>query len=290
MFLEYIVNNEKSIREVLIVHYHFSNRYCLHLKVNNNIYLNDDNQLIYLDKVVNNGDKVSIKLDDEENNCNILPKFMPLDILYEDDYIIALNKPPHMPVHPSLEHFDDSLSNGLKFYFDSINLKRKIRPINRLDKDTSGIVLFAKFPFIQYSLQNYNKEYITIVNGRIENDGVIDKPIARKNNSIIERCVSDEGKNAITEYKVLKNFSISNKEYTMLRCILHTGRTHQIRVHFRYIGHSILGDTLYGEKSNLIDRQALHASKITFLHPVTKKEIMISCTLPDDMKKIIESV
>lgn len=290
MFLEYIVNNEKSIREVLIVHYHFSNRYCLHLKVNNNIYLNNDNQLIYLDKVVNNGDKVSIKLDDEENSCNILPKFMPLDILYEDDYIIALNKPPHMPVHPSLEHFDDSLSNGLKFYFDSINLKRKIRPINRLDKDTSGIVLFAKFPFIQYSLQNYNKEYITIVNGRIENDGVIDKPIARKNNSIIERCVSDEGKNAITEYKVLKNFSISNKEYTMLRCILHTGRTHQIRVHFRYIGHSILGDTLYGEKSNLIDRQALHASKITFLHPVTKKEIMISCTLPDDMKKIIESV
>ena len=285
MFLEYIVNNEKSIREVLIVHYHFSNRYCLHLKINNNIYLNDDNQLIYLDKVVNNGDKVSIKLDDEENNCNILPKFVPLDILYEDDYIIA-----HMPVHPSLEHFDDSLSNGLKFYFDSINLKRKIRPINRLDKDTSGIVLFAKFPFIQYSLQNYNKEYITIVNGRIENDGVIDKPIARKNNSIIERCVSDEGKNAITEYKVLKNFSISNKEYTMLRCILHTGRTHQIRVHFRYIGHSILGDTLYGEKSNLIDRQALHASKITFLHPVTKKEIMISCTLPDDMKKIIESV
>ena len=290
MFLEYIVNNEKSIRDVLIGHYHFSNRYCLHLKVNNNIYLNDDNQLIYFDKVVNNGDKVSIKLDDEENNCNILPKFMPLDILYEDDYIIALNKPPHMPVHPSLEHFNDSLSNGLKFYFDSINLKRKIRPINRLDKDTSGIVLFAKFPFIQYSLQNYNKEYITIVNGRIENDGVIDKPIARKNNSIIERCVSDEGKNAITEYKVLKNFSISNKEYTMLRCILHTGRTHQIRVHFRYIGHSILGDTLYGEKSNLIDRQALHASKITFLHPVTKKEIMISCTLPDDMKKIIESV
>ena len=290
MFLEYIVNNEKSIREVLIVHYHFSNRYCLHLKVNNNIYLNDDNQLIYLDKVVNNGDKVSIKLDDEENNCNILPKFMPLDILYEDDYIIALNKPPHMPVHPSLEHFNDSLSNGLKFYFDSINLKRKIRPINRLDKDTSGIVLFAKFPFIQYSLQNYNKEYITIVNGRIENDGVIDKPIARKNNSIIERCVSDEGKNAITEYKVLKNFSISNKEYTMLRCILHTGRTHQIRVHFSFIGHSILGDTLYGKKSNLIDRQALHASKITFLHPVTKKEISISCTLPDDMKKIIESV
>ncbi len=290
MFLEYIVNNEKSIREVLIVHYHFSNRYCLHLKVNNNIYLNDDNQLIYLDKVVNNGDKVSIKLDDEENNCNILPKFVPLDILYEDDYIIALNKPPHMPVHPSLEHFDDSLSNGLKFYFDSINLKRKIRPINRLDKDTSGIVLFAKFPFIQYSLQNYNKEYITIVNGRIENDGVIDKPIARKNNSIIERCVSDEGKNAITEYKVLKNFSISHKEYTMLRCILHTGRTHQIRVHFSYIDHSILGDTLYGEKSDLINRQALHASKITFLHPVTKKEIMISCTLPDDMKKIIESV
>lgn len=93
MFLEYIVNNEKSIREVLIVHYHFSNRYCLHLKINNNIYLNDDNQLIYLDKVVNNGDKVSIKLDDEENNCNILPKFVPLDILYEDDYIIALNSP-----------------------------------------------------------------------------------------------------------------------------------------------------------------------------------------------------
>ena len=258
------------------------------MKVNNKIYLNDNNMNIYLDKTVKVGDKISIDLNDEEENSNIVPKDIPLDILYEDDYIIALNKPPHMPVHPSIEHFEDSLSNGLKFYFDNIGLKRKIRPINRLDRDTSGIVLFAKFPFIQYSLKNYHKEYVSIVNGRIEKDGIIDKPISRKDNSIIERCVSNEGKRAITEYKVLKNFSIDNKEYTLLRCILHTGRTHQIRVHFSSIGHALLGDTLYGVESNLINRQALHASRITFLHPMTKKEINISCTLPYDMKKIIE--
>ena len=288
MVLEYLVNNEKNVRDILINYFQFSNRFCLYLKVNNKIYLNDNNMNIYLDKTVKVGDKISIDLNDEEENSNIVPKDIPLDILYEDDYIIALNKPPHMPVHPSIEHFDDSLSNGLKFYFDNIGLKRKIRPINRLDRDTSGIVLFAKFPFIQYSLKNYHKEYVSIVNGKIEKDGIIDKPISRKDNSIIERCVSNEGKRAITEYKVLKNFSIDNKEYTLLRCILHTGRTHQIRVHFSSIGHALLGDTLYGVESNLINRQALHASRITFLHPMTKKEINISCTLPYDMKKIIE--
>lgn len=289
MILEYVVKHEKNIRDVLINYFHFSNKVCHYLKVNNLINLNNSKKIIYLDKNVNMGDKISIDLDFEENNSNIVSKNMPLDILYEDDYIIAINKPPFVPVHPSLEHFEDSLSNGVKFYFDSINLKRKIRPINRLDKNTSGIVLFAKFPFIQYSLTQYYKEYKAIVCGKIENDGVIDKAIARKDGSIIERCISENGKRAITEYKVIKNISIDNKDYTLLKCILHTGRTHQVRVHFSSIGHSILGDSLYGTKSDLINRQALHASKIVFMHPITNEKIEISCLIPDDMKKIIEN-
>lgn len=288
MVLEYIVNDEKNIREVLFNYFQFSNRFCLYLKINNRIYLNNSNIKIYLDKPVNVGDKVSIDLDFEEESSNIIPKNMTLDILYEDDYMIAINKPPHMPVHPSMEHFEDSLSNGIKFYFDTISLKKKIRPINRLDKDTSGIVLFAKVPFIQYSIKNFNKEYIAIVNGKVDVDGIIDKPIDRKENSIIERCISANGKKAITEYKVLKVFSIDDNDYSLLRCILHTGRTHQIRVHFSSIGHPILGDTLYGVESNLINRQALHASKITFFHPIKKKPITISCPIPTDIKKIIE--
>ena len=274
MVLEYIVNDEKNIREVLFNYFQFSNRFCLYLKINNRIYLNNSNIKIYLDKPVNVGDKVSIDLDFEEESSNIIPKNMTLDILYEDDYMVAINKPPHMPVHPSMEHFEDSLSNGIKFYFDTISLKKKIRPINRLDKDTSGIVLFAKVPFIQYSIKNFNKEYIAIVNGKVDVDGIIDKPIDRKENSIIERCISANGKKAITEYKVLKVFSIDDNDYSLLRCILHTGRTHQIRVHFSSIGHPILGDTLYGVESNLINRQALHASKITFFHPIKKSQLL----------------
>lgn len=222
--------------------------------------------------LVKENDLIKVNLDFEEDNANIVSVKMNLKILYEDDSLLIVDKPPHMPVHPSLNHYENSLSNGVKYYFDSINLHRLIRPINRLDKDTSGIVMFAKNEYIQSRLTNYTKEYIAIVVGTLEGNGIIDKPIKRKANSIIERCVDENGEKAITEYEVLKNFNINGEDLTEVKCILHTGKTHQIRVHMASIGHAILGDTLYGKESDLIDRQALHAFKVKFIHPIVKKK------------------
>jgi len=215
---------------------------------------------------------------------------MDLDILYEDDGMLIVNKPPFIPVHPSMEHYEDSLSNGVKYYFDTINLKRKIRPVNRLDKNTSGIVIFAKNEYIQECLVKqmksgtYEKIYLALVDGIIDKEKqIIDAPIARKEDSIIERCVSSTGYTAITIIELLKSFY----DYSLIRCTLKTGRTHQIRVHTSYIGHPILGDDLYGKKSDEINRQALHAYKINFIHPISKEKIKIQAELLDDIRKLI---
>ncbi len=279
MDLIYTVQNEINIRQVLREHFGISNKLLLKLKQNKKIYLNNSNN-IYLDMSVKENDLIKVNLDFEEDNSNIVPTKMNLKILYEDDSLLIIDKPPHMPVHPSLNHYENSLSNGVKYYFDSVNLHRLIRPINRLDKDTSGIVMFAKNEYIQSRLTNYTKEYIAIVVGTLEGKGIIDKPIKRKANSIIERCVDENGEKAITEYEVLKNFNINGEDLTEVKCILRTGRTHQIRVHMASINHPILGDTLYGQESNLIDRQALHAFKVKFIHPITKKEIEIISPIP----------
>ena len=279
MDLNYTIHNEINIRQVLREHFGISNRLLLKLKRNKKIYLNNSNN-IYLDIPTKVNDLIRVNLDFEENNSNIVPTKMNLNILYEDDSLLIIDKPPHMPVHPSLNHYENSLSNGVKYYFDSINMHRLIRPINRLDKDTSGIVMFAKNEYIQSRLTNYIKEYIAIVVGKLEGKGIIDKPIKRKADSIIERCVDENGEKAITEYEVLKNFNINGEDLTEVKCLLHTGKTHQIRVHMASINHPILGDTLYGKESNLIDRQALHAFKIKFIHPITKKEIEVISPIP----------
>lgn len=287
MELKYIVKNEVNIRQVLREKFGISERLLIKLKKSKKIFLNGDNN-IYVDKLIKPKDEVKINLDFEEDNSNIVPIKMNLDILYEDDAFIILNKPPHMPVHPSINHYEDSLCNGVKYYFNSINLKRKIRPINRLDKDTSGIVIFAKNEYVQDKMNGYTKEYLTVVTGKLTDNGFITKPIARKKNSIIERCINEFGEKAITEYYVLKNFKINNQELSLVKCILHTGKTHQIRVHMSSILHPILGDTLYGTVSSHINRQALHAYKVQFLHPISKKIIEVVAPIPRDINKIIK--
>lgn len=176
---------------------------------------------------------------------------------------------------------------GVKYYFETINLKRKIRPVNRLDKDTSGIVIFAKNEYVQESLirqmksNDFKKEYIAFLDGIVEKDSEkIQMPIARKSNSIIEREISKDGETAVSYLEVLKRYD----DYTKVKYTLETGRTHQLRVHSKYIGHSILGDSLYGKPSLKINRQALHAYKITFIHPISNKEIVLEVDLPEDMK------
>ena len=277
MKLQYIVNekcNYRNLREVLKAHFNISDRLLLKLKKSNKIFVN--NNSTYIDKILKLNDVIEIYIDFEEDNSNIVPVKMDLNIIYEDDALLIVNKSAGIPVHPSMDHFEDSLSNVVRYYFDSIGLKKKIRPVNRLDKNTSGIVIFAKNEYIQECLirqmknGKFYKEYIAICEGNFENlKGVIDSPIARKENSIIERCVNENGDKAITEYEVLSYNK--DKNYSVVKCVLKTGRTHQIRVHLSYIGHPILGDTLYGHSSNLISRQALHAYKVSFIHPIVNK-------------------
>lgn len=288
MNLKYIVEKEFNIRQVLREKFGVSARLLTKLKKNKQIFLNGNNN-IFLDKQVMSGDIIEFSLDFDEDNSNIFPSEMDLNILYEDDCLIIVNKPAHMPVHPSLNHYTDSLSNGLKFYFDKINLKRKIRPVNRLDKDTSGIVIFAKNEYVQDRIRITSKIYLAILTGHLEGSGIINKPIARKDKSIIERCIDENGEKAITEYSVIKNFKIENEEFSLVKCILHTGRTHQIRVHMSSINHPIIGDSLYGMESKYIDRQALHAYKIKFIHPITKKEIEVTAPIPDDIKNVLDN-
>lgn len=292
MKLNYTIKNNENfdnIKEILKTKFEISDRLLLKLKTNNKIFLN--NFPINIKSPVTPGDTIDVFLDFEEDNSNIVPTKMNLNILYEDNFLLVINKPAGLPVHPSILHYEDSLSNGIKYYYDSINLKKKIRPVNRLDKDTSGIVIFAKNEYIQECLVRqmktniFIKEYIAICTGKFEKtSGTINKPIARKPGSIIERCIDDNGDHSVTHYDVI----CSNNSLSVVHLILETGRTHQIRVHLSSIGNAIIGDTLYGESSNLISRQALHSYKVSFVHPVTLAEIELVAPLYDDMKCIIE--
>lgn len=237
------------------------------------------------------GDILTVVLEMEEDNSNIVPTKMALDIVYEDSHMLIINKSAGIAVHPSILHFDNSLSNGIKYYFDNIGLHKKIRAVNRIDLNTSGLVLFAKNEYIQECLikqmanKAFEKTYLAIVCGHMPKlKGLVNAPIARKENSIIERCISSSGQTSITHYEVIKEF----EKYSLVACTLETGRTHQIRVHMAYIGNPLLGDSLYGSNNtSLISRQALHSYKMSFIHPIYNKPILIEAKLPKDMEKLI---
>lgn len=293
MNLSYQIDKDEHYDNVLHVlkeQFLLSDRLITKLKKANKIYLNS--LPTYTKKSVTVGDTVSVLIDFEEDNSNIVASNIPLNIIYEDDYLLVLNKPANIAIHPSILHFDNSLSNGVKFYFDKLGLKKKIRIVNRLDRNTSGIVIFAKNEYIQECLikqmktNEFKKEYLAIAKGFLESkSGTLNFPIARKEGSIIERTVSSDGDSAITHYDVVKEFN----NLSLVHITLGTGRTHQIRVHFSYIGHPILGDTLYGRPSELINRQALHSYKLTFTHPVTKKVLSLEAPLPNDIKNILNN-
>lgn len=293
MNLSYQIDKDEHYDNVLHVlkeQFLLSDRLITKLKKANKIYLNS--LPTYTKKSVTVGDTVSVLIDFEEDNSNIVASNIPLNIIYEDDYLLVLNKPANIAIHPSILHFDNSLSNGVKFYFDKLGLKKKIRIVNRLDRNTSGIVILAKNEYIQECLikqmktNEFKKEYLAIAKGILESkSGTLNFPIARKEGSIIERTVSSDGDSAITHYDVVKEFN----NLSLVHIVLETGRTHQIRVHFSHIGHPILGDTLYGSPSELINRQALHSYKLTFIHPVTKKVLSLEAPLPNDIKNIINN-
>ena len=289
MILQTIVNEEnKTINEIIQKKFSFSHRLFSKIIKEKMIFVNG----VFLDtrSIAKLNDLITVDLNYEEDNSNIVAKKMNIDIIYEDDGLLILNKPAGIAVHPSMLHYEDSLASGVKYYLEYKGIHKKIRPVNRLDLNTSGVVIFAKNEYIQENLirqmekNTFKKEYIAIVKGKIIDDkGIIDKPIARKQGSIIERCISELGQKAVTEYEVIER----NNEYTVVKCTLLTGRTHQIRVHMASIGHPILGDTVYGSGSSLISRQALHSYKISFIHPIEKLKMEFIAELPESFLSMI---
>lgn len=201
-----------------------------------------------------------------------------VEVLYQDEQLIVFNKPPFMPVHPSIKHQGDTLGN----YFSSICKGLTFRPVNRLDRDTSGCVIVAKTQFAARALQQtYEKTYYAICHGIFEeDDGIIDAPIAREQESIIKRCVRNDGQAAVTRYKVLER----SDKYSLLKLKIENGRTHQIRVHMAYIGHPIAGDDLYGGSMEDYSRQALHCGDIEFTHPISGDIIKIHSPFELELK------
>lgn len=205
-----------------------------------------------------------------------------INILYEDEDIIAADKPANMPVHESRNHRGDTLSNAV-----AGNCPGAFRAIYRLDRDTSGIVLIAKNELAAAKLAGkVKKYYYAVACGIIEGGGTIDKPIKRERESIIKRCAARDGERAVTHYEALAH----NAKYTLLKLELETGRTHQIRVHLAHIGFPLAGDDLYGGSTKDIKRQALHCRDIYFTHPVSGKRIHIFSEFPQDIKKLTEGM
>lgn len=299
MKLEYIVAKEdesKLLKDILKNKLYISNVLLKKLKLCKGIFVN--NTSTFTNYKVKQNDKILVDLDLIERTNRFMDKFTlidrPLDILYEDDYLLIVNKPSNMPVHPSSDNYENTLSNIVANYLKNQNIFN-IHIITRLDKDTTGICIFAKNEYIQelFIRKKENiklkKEYLAICNGIIQKKhDIIEKNIARKEGTIILREVNNNGDYAKTEYFIESiNYE---KNYTIVKVLLHTGRTHQIRVHMSYIGHALLGDDLYSDNIEIckyIQRQALHAIKITFNHPITNKNITIEAKIPDDLSKFI---
>lgn len=250
MLLKYIVGDNKNLRSILKDELNISSRLFNKIK-NKYVFVNGEHAIYYKDLNVNDVVEVDFRYDDDYYNNIVSNPDIKFEIVYEDDWLLIVNKGANLPVHPSLNHYDISLSNGIRAYFDKIGLNKTVRLVNRIDKDTTGLVVIAKCEYIQESLikqmndDSFIKEYIAIARGLVDSSGVIDFPIARKDGSIIERCVDlVRGENAITNYVRLNHNP--ELDISLVKCRLLTGRTHQIRVHFAYIGHPLLGDSLYG--------------------------------------------
>lgn len=296
--MDFPINKEISGKTVL---FFLKQHLCLSRAIITGLKKRDDGILlngrhVTVRAVLSEGDVLSLSLDDSEDemNENLVPTDLPLNIIYEDDEIIALNKPGNMPTHPSHNHYTDTLANALAFYYAGKGVPFVFRAVGRLDRDTSGIVLVAKTKRASYHLSEQiaagkiKKEYISVLCGIIEEDSkmTIDAPIARKAESIIERVVREDGQKAVTEFEVIAR----GNGMTAVKASPLTGRTHQLRVHFAYIGHPMVGDTLYGDAagSPLIQRQALHCHSLTFDHPVTGETMTLTAEIPDEIGKLIE--
>lgn len=240
----------------------------------------------YMREILEENDCLEIYLSEEEASEQIEPVCLPFEIVYEDEDLMVINKPANMPVHPSINNHDNTLANAIAWYNKERGIRFPYRCINRLDKNTTGLLILAKHSLSAASLYRQMKErqihrtYLALVKGWIYEAGTIDMPIARKEGSTIERVVDEEhGERAITHYLPLD----WGDDWTLVQCELETGRTHQIRVHMSWLGHPLPGDFLYCAETADIDRQPLHSWKLSFLHPITGEEMNFMQPLPEDM-------
>jgi 23S rRNA pseudouridine1911/1915/1917 synthase len=277
--------NNKTVREILFDYLDLSNALVKKLKqTDDGIMLNGVK--VYVTRVLKTGDKLVVNIRDKRSE-NIVPEEISLDILYEDEDIIVINKKRGMPTHPSHNHHNDTLANGLMNYFKDKEFT--FRAITRLDKDTSGVVLVAKNLISAQLLgkaireKKIFKEYVAVINGIINPmKGEMNFPIKRREEGIILRCVAPDGKDSLTEYSTLKTFG----DLSLVKLIPVTGRTHQLRVHLSHIGHPIYGDDLYNAPQK-DESLKLHCRKITFNHPTSDKLISIEAPIPDDIETLV---
>ena len=235
--------------------------------------------------VVKPGDIIEYRITEQSK---VIPADLPLTICYEDEYMLIATKPAGMLTHPLTFEAENTLANAVMHHFQKTGQQIGCHPLYRLDRNTSGLVVFAKLPQLQHLFggnhQQLKRYYLAIVHGSISPpDGTVDAPIERAADSIILHQVSLDGKRAVTYYRTLKTYP----DYSLVELNLATGRTHQIRVHMAHLGHPLLGDDLYGGRRDLITRHALHAYRLQFTHPFTHEEITVESPLPADMQKLL---
>lgn len=283
----------KTIREFLKDNLGLSSRLIRRSAIEKRIFVN--NEAVRMRHSLKFNDMVKIDLKGEETQ-NIDPEEMDIEIVYEDEDILVVNKKPFMVVHPTKTYQSGTLANGLMYYFQQSNQNCIVRLVSRLDMNTSGLIIIAKNQFAHMTLSkdmeedNLEKRYLALVHGNLEKkDGTIDAPIYRPQEEEFGtmRIVDPRGQKSVTHYKVIESYSNCD----LVECYLETGRTHQIRVHMKHLGHPIFGDSLYGtEDCEFINRQALHAYGLDFKSPKTKIPLSLRAELPYDMKELIEKV
>ncbi len=271
--------SDKEIKTILYNHLSLSSKLITKLKSGDGIMLNGEKATVR--KTVRTGDTLIITLPEEKSD-NIVPNNIPLDIIYEDDDILVLNKPSDMPTHPSFRHYENTLANGVMYYYRDKSFT--FRAVNRLDKDTTGLVLIAKNQISANKLneqlrqKKIEKTYLAICIGNPPNQsGTIEAPIAREKESVIKRTVTPNGQYARTDYSVLAY----ENGYSLVKVHPKTGRTHQIRVHFSYIGNPLYSDFIYGHEIEG-ERTRLHCLSLSFTHPVTNQKVEFYAPCPDD--------
>ena len=246
----------------------------------------------YMRQELSAGDHLQVRICETQNSEKIPPTKLPLDIIYEDEDLLVLNKPAGMPIHPSLNNYTNSIANALAYYFQSQGKPFIFRCCNRLDRDTSGLTIVSKHLVSGSILSDMTKyrevhrEYLAIARGSVTpSEGTIPAPLGRKEGTIIERTVDwEHGEDAVTHYKVVKEAN----GHSLVSLRLETGRTHQIRIHMKYLGYPLIGDYLYNPDMEYMTRQALHSHHMEFTHPITGEHMSFTAPLPEDMARVMQ--